>query len=81
MALPAGIERLAPVAVFTFEQHPDLPLRDYAAGRLGLLAPTYARSYLYVAYRWMDGAPMSAGRDRRRGPLLARAPGIGDRAA
>ncbi|MCB1019890.1 MAG: hypothetical protein KDC27_08180, partial [Acidobacteria bacterium] len=60
MALPAGIERLAPVALFTFERHPDLPLRDYASGRLGLIAPTYARSYLYVAYRWMDGAPMAA---------------------
>ena len=57
--LPAGVHNVLPTAVFTFEQHPDLPLRTYAEGRLGLVQPTYARSYLYVAYRLMDGAPLT----------------------
>jgi hypothetical protein len=34
--------------------HPDLPLTSYAQGQLGIL-PTYAQSYLYVAYRYLIG--------------------------
>jgi hypothetical protein len=59
LLLEAGAHRYDPTAIFTFEQHPDLPLRDYAEGRLGIVQPTYARSYLYVAYRWMNGAAMT----------------------
>ncbi|MGE5304164.1 MAG: hypothetical protein ACM3TN_12695 [Alphaproteobacteria bacterium] len=44
-----------PQVVFTYKLHPDLPLTDYAAGNLGILQPTYARSYLYVAYRYLTG--------------------------
>ncbi len=44
-----------PQAVFTHKPHPDFPLADYAAGNLGVLQPTYARSYLYVAYRYLNG--------------------------
>jgi hypothetical protein len=44
-----------PQAVFTHKLHPDFPLADYAAGNLGVLQPTYARSYLYVAYRYLNG--------------------------
>jgi hypothetical protein len=44
-----------PQAVFTHKLHPDFPLTDYAAGNLGVLQPTYARSYLYVAYRYLNG--------------------------
>jgi hypothetical protein len=58
-ALPGGVHQLFPTAIFSFDQHPDLPLREYAAGRLGIVQPTYARSYLYAAYRWMNGAPMT----------------------
>ncbi len=43
-------------AVFTYEKHPDLPLARFAAGELGVLEPTYARSYLVVAYRYFTGA-------------------------
>jgi hypothetical protein len=42
-------------AVFTFSVHPDFPLEKYAAGQLGVIQPTYARSYLYVAYRYFAG--------------------------
>jgi hypothetical protein len=44
-----------PQAVFTHKLHPDFPLADYAVGSLGVLQPTYARSYLYVAYRYLNG--------------------------
>jgi hypothetical protein len=42
-------------AIFTYTLHPDLPLTNFARGQLGVLQPTYARSYLYVAYRYLSG--------------------------
>jgi hypothetical protein len=42
-------------AIFTYALHPDMPLTSYAQGQLGILQPTYARSYLYVAYRYLIG--------------------------
>lgn len=42
-------------AIFTFSVHPDFPMEKYAAGQLGVIQPTYARSYLYVAYRYFAG--------------------------
>jgi hypothetical protein len=50
-------------AIFTYTVHPDLPLTGYAQGQLGILQPTYARSYLYVAYRYLIGIGVSS-----RGP-------------
>jgi hypothetical protein len=44
------------VAKFTFDTHPDLPLSNYAAGNLGIIKPSFARSYLTVAYRYLQGA-------------------------
>lgn len=46
-------------AVFTYTLHPDFPLTNFAAGNLGLLQPTYAPSYLIVAYRYLNGTPLS----------------------
>ena len=43
-------------AVFTFTVHPGYPLEKFAAGRVGVLQPSYARSYLYVAYRYLSGS-------------------------
>ncbi|MEW6130373.1 MAG: hypothetical protein AB1757_25280 [Acidobacteriota bacterium] len=42
-------------AYFTFTVHPDFPLDQYAAGELGVIQSSYARSYLYVAYRYFAG--------------------------
>jgi hypothetical protein len=42
-------------AIFTYSKHPDYPLEKYAQGELGILQPTYARSYLVVAYRHLNG--------------------------
>ncbi len=47
-------------AIFTFTTHPDLPLEKYAAGNLGVLQEKYARSYLYVAYRYFAGLGFDA---------------------
>ena len=43
-----------PQAFFVFTKHPDFPLDHFAAGDLGVLQPTYARSYLVVAYRYLN---------------------------
>lgn len=46
-------------AVFSYSKHPDFPLDRFARGALGVLQPKYARSYLYVAYRYMNGLSFS----------------------
>jgi hypothetical protein len=43
-------------AVFTFTVHPEYPLENFARGEIGVVQPSYARSYLYVAYRYLSGA-------------------------
>jgi hypothetical protein len=47
-------------ATFSYTDHPDFPLFKYASGDLGVLQPTYARSYLVVAYRYLSGKPLDA---------------------
>lgn len=42
-------------AVFTFTKHPEYPLEKFAAGEIGIVRPSYARSYLYVAYQYFNG--------------------------
>jgi hypothetical protein len=49
----------APETYFTFTNHPDFPLKQFAAGDLGILQPGYARSYLLVAYRYLVGKPLT----------------------
>jgi hypothetical protein len=46
-------------AIFTYRLHPDFPLANFASGQLGLLQPTYAPSYLVVAYRTMNGGALT----------------------
>ncbi len=41
-------------AIFTYSAHPDLPLEAFANGEIGVLKPEYARSYLVVAYRYLN---------------------------
>lgn len=47
-------------AIFSYSRHPDFPLESFAAGNLGILQPTYARSYLVVAYRHLAGVGLDA---------------------
>ena len=46
-------------AVFTYARHPDLPRTEFVDGRLGVLQPTFARSYLVIAYRYLNGIGMN----------------------
>ncbi len=46
--------------IFNFQYHPDLPLKFFANGKLGVIEPTFARSYLFTAYRDLTGKPLSA---------------------
>ena len=46
-------------AVFSFTVHPEYPLENYARGEIGVVRPTYARSYLYAAYRHLAGVGLS----------------------
>jgi hypothetical protein len=43
-------------AIFVHTVHPGYPMDRFAAGRIGVVQPTYARSYLYVAYRHLSGS-------------------------
>jgi hypothetical protein len=43
------------VAVFSYHRHPDLPRTGFIDGRLAVLQPTFARSYLVIAYRYLNG--------------------------
>ncbi|HXW15780.1 MAG TPA: hypothetical protein VEN79_14840 [Terriglobia bacterium] len=56
-----------PKAVFTFQRHPDAPLKRYAQGELGVILPSFARSYLVIAYRHLSDRPLSA--DETKGIL------------
>lgn len=44
---------------FQYRNHPDMPLKLYAAGALGILGSNYARSYLVVAWRYLNNTPLS----------------------
>lgn len=45
---------------FTFSHLPDLPLEGFAEGRLGIVQPNWARSYLAVAYRQLTAGRLTA---------------------
>src|SRR3954471_20847547 len=46
-------------ALFVFTKHPDFPLAQFAGGKLGVVQPSWARSYLVVAYRALSANPLS----------------------
>jgi hypothetical protein len=48
-----------PDAVFTYQKRPGAPLNSYAQGHLGVVLPTFTRSYLLIAYRYLAGRPLS----------------------
>ena len=51
-------------AVTVYKVHPDFPLARFAEGQIGILEPTYARSYLFAAYRYLSGQPLDAGQQK-----------------
>ena len=52
-ALPCGPGYITPL--FDTTSAPEAPYSDYAAGRLGIIKPTFHRSVLYAAYRYIAG--------------------------
>ena len=46
-------------AFFVFTKHPDFPLEQFAGGKLGIVQPSWARSYLVVAYRVLSANSLS----------------------
>jgi hypothetical protein len=66
-------------AVFSYARHPDLPRTEFIYGRLGILQPTFARSYLVIAYRYLNGIGMNPGeREQARDFYKDRATGHWD---
>lgn len=45
--------------VLTFGTNPDLPLKKYLGGELGVISPDFAKSYLVVAYRYLSHKPLN----------------------
>ncbi len=60
----AGTKHDFPRPVLVFANHPDLPIENFAAGRLGIPQPGHARIYLYAAYRYLDGRPFTPAEQR-----------------
>jgi hypothetical protein len=50
--------------VFVHTVHPTYPVARFAAGRVGVLQPTYARSYLYAGYRYLSGSAFTPAEQR-----------------
>ena len=45
--------------VFTREHGPDAPISAFTKGKIGIPLPSWWRSYLVVAYRHLEGKPLS----------------------
>jgi hypothetical protein len=46
--------------LFSFTRHPDYPLRNYAGGKIGIVPSSYGRMSLFLFYRHLNDAPLSA---------------------
>lgn len=61
-ALPCGPAYLTPI--FEYDHAPENPFANFAAGRLGIVKPSYNRSVLFAAYRYLNGGGFSAGEQK-----------------
>ncbi len=57
-ALPCGPGYVSPV--FSVRFAPEFPYTGFAAGNLGIIKPTFDRSVLFAAYRYINGGAFSA---------------------
>ncbi len=55
--MPCGPGYISPL--FDTTLAPEDPFTDFAAGRLGIVKPTYRRSVLFAAYRWIAGSGLN----------------------
>src|SRR6185436_2006188 len=51
--------------VFVFTVHPAYPLEKFAEGEVGVVQPSWARSYLAVAYRHLSAVSFSPEEQRQ----------------
>jgi len=49
-----------PEVIFFSPAHPDRPVSSFAAGKVGVVQPSWALGYLVVAYRYFNGQPLSS---------------------
>ncbi len=60
--IPCGPSYVTPI--YTVRKSPEFPYEEFAAGRLGLIKPTFHRSVLFAAYRWVNGGGLSGEEQR-----------------
>lgn len=56
--LPCGPAYVTPL--FDYKSAPENPYINFAAGKIGILKPTYHRSVLFAAYRYLNGGTFTA---------------------
>jgi hypothetical protein len=56
--MPCADTSIAPV--FQYKHAPENPFENFAAGKIGILKPTYRRVVLYAAYRFLNNGAFSA---------------------
>ncbi len=56
--LPCGPGYITPL--FDTTSAPENPYSEFAAGKLGIVKPTFRRAVLYAAYRYINGGGLSA---------------------
>lgn len=64
---PCGPTVVMPL--FDVKSRPEVPYRDYAAGRLGIIMPEFQRPVLIAAYRYLASSGLSA--DEQKGIIEA----------
>lgn len=60
--LPCGPAFVTPL--FDYKSAPENPYLNFAAGKIGILKPTYHRSVLFAAYRYLNGGTFTAGEQK-----------------
>lgn len=56
--LPCGPDYITPI--YDKRKSPETPFTNFAAGKLGIIKPTYNRSVLFAAYRYINGGSFNA---------------------
>ena len=46
--------------IFVFNNSPDLPFQEFAAGKIGIVKPTFGRKTLLIAYRYLNGGSFNS---------------------
>lgn len=61
----AGIHHNFRRPVFVYTLHPDVPVANFIAGDIGIPEPQYARIYLFAAFRYLEGKPLTQSEQQR----------------